>query len=87
MTQDSAAKLTGISKRAYCAYEYGDTAPSAKLLAALAGMGIDITYLLTGKRGTDTLPADESELLTFYRKASPAIQRAIKALLLPDSNT
>ena len=51
ITQDAMAAKAGISKRSYCAYEAGETAPSAKLLAALAGMGVDIAYLLTGQRG------------------------------------
>ena len=48
MTQDEMAVAVGVSKRSYCAYEAGETAPSAKLLAALASMEIDIAYLLTG---------------------------------------
>lgn len=47
-TQDDMAAALGVSKRSYCAYEAGETAPSAKLLAALASMNIDIAYLLTG---------------------------------------
>lgn len=48
LTQDVMAKQIGVSKRSYCAYESGETPPSAKLLTALAGMGVDIAYLLTG---------------------------------------
>ena len=49
-TQEAMAEKAGISKRSYCAYEAGETAPSAKLLAALALMGVDVAYLLTGQR-------------------------------------
>lgn len=49
-TQDQMAALVGVSKRSYCAYEAGETAPSAKLLAALADIqAISLAYLLTGK--------------------------------------
>lgn len=50
LTQDAMAKKLGVSKRSYCAYEAGETAPNAKFLAELAGLGVDITYILTGMK-------------------------------------
>lgn len=58
LTQDEVAESAGISKRSYCAYEAGETAPSAKLLSALALMGADVSYLLTGTRGRDVSPSE-----------------------------
>jgi len=57
LTQDEMVLKTGIPKRSYCAYEAGDMAPSAKLLAALALMGMDIGYLLTGVRSAPAAPS------------------------------
>lgn len=49
-TQDEMAVKLNVSKRSYCAYEAGETAPSAKLIAALAEVdGVALDYLLTGK--------------------------------------
>jgi len=90
LTQDAMAQNVGVSKRSYCAYEAGETAPSAKLLAALACMGIDVAYLLTGERNPSlpappppgpALSADEAELLSDYRESHPVVQRSIKTLL------
>jgi len=74
LTQDAMAARLGIPKRTYCAYEAGETAPSAKLLAALAGRGIDVAYLLTGKRGytltsEHSLSEDELHMLATYRNS------------------
>ena len=83
LTQDEMAKAIDMSKRSYCAYEAGDTAPSAKLLAALAIMGADVGYLLTGIR---TAPqAEESQLtrgeratLEHYRQTNAEGQKIIE---------
>ncbi len=85
-TQEAMAEKAGISKRSYCAYEAGETAPSAKLLAALALMGVDVAYLLTGQRtGGASAPApalalarDEEILLDNYRNCPPDARAAIK---------
>jgi len=81
LTQDELAAQVGVSKRSYCAYESGDTSPSAKLLAALVGMGCDVAYLLTGERlpGTPALTPEESALLDNFRHSPPAARKAIKA--------
>jgi transcriptional regulator with XRE-family HTH domain len=72
LTQDEIALKTGIPKRSYCAYEAGDIAPSAKLLKALALMGMDIGYLLTGSRAaavSPTLSPRQRALLDNYEHA------------------
>ncbi|MDO5289320.1 MAG: helix-turn-helix transcriptional regulator [Pseudomonadota bacterium] len=79
-TQEEMAESAKVSKRSYCAYEAGETAPSAKLLTALAFMGMDVAYLLTGQRHPAApeprLSADERELLALYRAAPLAVKAA-----------
>lgn len=43
---------------------------SADLLAALSATGVDVAYVLTGRRADLVLTADERELLALYRSAS-----------------
>lgn len=87
LTQDVMAEKAGISKRSYCAYESGETAPSAKLLAALALMGIDVSYLLTGQRtGGVSAPAravseGDRILLDNFHAAPAQVQSGIKTTL------
>lgn len=79
LTQDQMALAIKMSKRSYCAYEAGETSPSAKLLEALASMGSDVGYLLTGQRTggvKPTLTADEEELLALFRAAPLAVKAA-----------
>lgn len=74
LTQDQMALAIKMSKRSYCAYEAGETSPSAKLLAALTSMGSDVGYLLTGERTGGVQPAlDAAErvLLDNYRRCKP----------------
>ena len=83
LTQDAMALKVGVSKRSYCAYEAGETAPSAKLLAALAEMGIDVAHLLTGQssqseKSAPALAPDEEILLDNYRNCPPDARAAIK---------
>lgn len=84
LTQDAMALKVGVSKRSYCAYEAGETAPSAKLLAALAEMEIDVAHLLTGQHSqpvppAQELPRQEQEWLALYRNSSEEVRAALKA--------
>ena len=96
LTQDAMASAVGVSKRSYCAYEAGETAPSAKLLAALALMNIYVAYLLTGiecaaqalldaKQARITRAVDAGmsieEVRAMERVSDPASVDAIMALL------
>lgn len=85
-TQDAMAAKAGISKRSYCAYEAGETAPSAKLLAALASMGVDVAYLLTGERAARVEPASaisegDRILLDNFHAAPAQVQSGVKTTL------
>lgn len=94
VTQDDMSARLKVSKRSYCAYEAGDTAPSAKLLTALAENGVDVAYLLTGIRAAapalaveperegysvEVLSKEEQALLDNYRHCPKDGQDAIKA--------
>ncbi|MDD5028499.1 MAG: helix-turn-helix transcriptional regulator [Rhodoferax sp.] len=89
LNQDDMAKKVGVSKRSYCAYEAGETAPSAKLLASLALMGVDIAYILTGQRtggasaATPARAVSEGDriLLDNFHSAPEAVQSGIKTAL------
>jgi hypothetical protein len=39
-----------------------------EVLAALAKVGADINYILTGKEGTTEISAEEQELINLYRE-------------------
>jgi transcriptional regulator with XRE-family HTH domain len=81
LTQDQMVVKTGVSKRSYCAYESGETAPSAKLLAALVVAGLDVSYLLTGNRNQpqeSNLSARAKALLANYEATDDAGKKHIE---------
>jgi len=81
LTQDAMAARVAIPKRSYCAYEAGETVPSAKLLTALAQIGIDVGFLLTGKRsGADGLAHDAALLLSDYSACDPRDKETLRVL-------
>lgn len=53
MNQTAFGLMGGVQKQAQFNYEKGNRSPDADYLAAIAGSGVDVLYVLTGKR-TDT---------------------------------
>lgn len=66
-TQEGFAALAAVSRRAYSEWEAGNTSPTAVQLAALAGVGADVQYIITGNRSSSALSPDEEMLLQAYR--------------------
>jgi transcriptional regulator with XRE-family HTH domain len=82
LTQNEAAALCNVSKRAYCSYEAGSY-PKTDLLMALADAGIDVIYILTGQRsqgGVTLLSPDEAALLDDYRRTPPEEKDTVRAV-------
>lgn len=50
LSQTDFADLGGVQKRAQINYEKGERSPDAAYLSAVAGHGVDVTYVLTGVR-------------------------------------
>jgi transcriptional regulator with XRE-family HTH domain len=49
LTQDEFARRAGIPKRTLVGYENAEREPGASALAAIAGTGVNMTWLLTGE--------------------------------------
>lgn len=65
LTQEVVALSVGMTKQAIGSYERGVRSPDAELLAKLARLGFDVTYVLTGVRQTplNEPSAQECEVL------------------------
>jgi len=71
MSQAVFGELGGVKANAQGNYEKGDRFPDAAYLAAVAGHGVDVLYVVSGERSrvaADSITADESTLLTHYRQ-------------------
>lgn len=62
MTQEAFAHAVGITDRTVRAYEAGTQAITSGPLQAMARLGIDVLYLLTGSNATSTPPAQQLDL-------------------------
>jgi len=59
-------------------YEKGERKPDIDYLVAVACAGVDVLYVITGKRGYIPLPMDEQELLVTYRSSNQATKYLIR---------
>lgn len=67
LTQPAMAELIGATKRSVINWEGGTGSPNAEAMAAIATVGADVQYILTGVRSANALAPDEEMLLTGYR--------------------
>lgn len=77
--QEEFAVTAGITRRPYTEWESGNTSPTAFQLAALAQVGADVRYIVTGDRegpAPEALTSDERELLALFRAASLSVKAA-----------
>ena len=76
------AQLGGVSAVSQSGYETGKQLPGAAALAAIAAVGVDVQYVLTGQRSADpVLTPKERLLLAAWKAASPELQTAVLAVL------
>ncbi|WP_418740668.1 helix-turn-helix domain-containing protein [Desulfovibrio sp.] len=76
------AQLGGVSAVSQSCYEKGKQLPGAAYLAAIAAVGVDVQYVLTGQRSADpVLTPKERLLLAAWKAASPELQTAVLAVL------
>lgn len=68
LTQEAFAAIGGVKKLAQINYEQGKTLPDAGYMVALAGIGVDLSYVMLGVPASNALTEDENELLAGYRR-------------------
>ncbi|MPV86894.1 helix-turn-helix domain-containing protein [Ostreibacterium oceani] len=76
------SELSGVSVNSQSNYETGKAIPNAEYLSRLADIGVDVLFLLTGKRNDLHLSNEEALLLSLFRDAPVGVQRHILAGLL-----
>lgn len=72
-SQTDLAGVGGVGKTTQINYEKGERSPDAGYLAAVAGKGVDVLYVVTGERkpqAPGTLSAEEAQLIERYRLMS-----------------
>ncbi len=70
LSQDEMGQAGGVNRNTQGKYEKGDRNPDSAYLSALANVGVDVLYVLTGQRlstSETSLSSEEVELLNSYR--------------------
>lgn len=76
------AQIGGVSAVSQSCYETGKQLPGATYLAAIAAAGVDVQYVLTGRRAAaPVLTPQQKALIDLYEAAPPSIQAAALAVL------
>lgn len=73
LTQDELGQLGGVNRNTQGKYEKNERNPDSSYLEAVAAAGVDVLYLLTGKRQQleeGALSSAETELVGYYRAMS-----------------
>lgn len=74
LNQDEFAQHVGVAKRTLAGYEGGSGDVGATVLGAASGLGVDVLYVVTGRRlpaDLDALSSAELDLLRFFKGMSP----------------
>lgn len=78
------AAFAGVAKTSQFNYEKGERSPDAGYLAAVAEQGVDVFYVVTGKRlpmPADALSAEELEMVEHVRGLDAEDKGAVARLL------
>ncbi|WP_369951965.1 XRE family transcriptional regulator [Ralstonia syzygii] len=81
-TQPAFAALAETTKKSQIDYEKDLTQPKAGYLAAIAKVGGDVQYIVTGVRSLAALAPDETVLLEGYRGLDQATRKRMLAFML-----
>lgn len=76
-SQEAFANLCDVSRGTVVAWEKGAQFPNAEVLRRLADAGVDVLYIVTGKRDAQasaTLSVEESLLVARLRQGSPILR-------------
>ncbi|MHB9799964.1 helix-turn-helix domain-containing protein [Pseudomonas sp. MT3] len=68
--QGDFAAIGGVAKTSQFNYEKAERCPDVAYLAAVAAVGVDVLYVVTGVRtpsAADSLTEDEAKLIGLYR--------------------
>jgi transcriptional regulator with XRE-family HTH domain len=80
LSQTALATVGGVRKQAQLLYEKGERKPDSAYLVGIAKSGVDVLYLITGRRSPALLSADEEWLLGQYRSLDATGRAALYGL-------
>ncbi|PZT08647.1 hypothetical protein A7X89_07200 [Stenotrophomonas maltophilia] len=79
LTQEAMGLACGVAKRTQILFEQDAHLPGGAYFVAADELGVDVTYVLVGRRGR--LAEVDADLLDAWRTASPSARAAVMAAL------
>ncbi len=76
--QTDFAAIGGMKKLAQISYEQDKRSPDGEYFSAIAAVGADVQYIITGRRSGEMLPPRESALVENYRATDEKGKRIIE---------
>ena len=94
LSQGAFGEIGGVKANAQGNYEKGERSPDAEYLSAVGKAGVDVLYVVTGRRlpaALDALSSAELDLLRFFKGMAPDDQvsflRVAKGMFLVAQST
>lgn len=83
LSQVAFADACGVNRGTLATWEKGEQSPTAAVLAVMAGLGVDVLYVVTGSRAGEsesTLGPAERDLVNAWRNGSDQGRAALEAV-------
>lgn len=81
LTQPVFAAQANTKKGSVINWEKGASSPTAVQLAALADIGVDVQYVVTGRRSEEALSEEVVEIIRLYQNAPIQVRAAVHGAL------
>lgn len=82
LSQEDLAQAGGVNRNTQGSYERGVRNPDSTYLLGVAPLGVDVGFVLFGKRSLDTgLSVEEAQIVEQYRQIPEQDQRALRRFL------
>lgn len=82
LNQEDFSALAGLKKNSQVLYETGKSAPTVEYLYRLAGQGIDVDYIFTGRRSNGSGNHMDALVLNMLAQLSAREREAVLQLLM-----
>ncbi|EPM0508404.1 helix-turn-helix domain-containing protein [Pseudomonas putida] len=82
LSQEDLAQAGGVNRNTQGSYERGVRNPDSAYLLGIAPLGVDVGFVLFGRRSVDTgLSSDEAQIIERYRCIPEQDQQALRRFL------
>jgi len=81
LSQEEFARVGGVGRNSQFEYEKGKTPPNTDYLTRLAGSGVDVAYVVTGVRSSDSLAPADLDLLDRISRLTSAHRKAVATVI------